>query len=396
MQNDDDVDDNEEEEEEEENKQDMDVNMHSNNNHMHMNRTRRRFQLMHHEQSRLYDTYGTNLDAYANDLANLRRNMPRDRLSRQVFMTRYRQFHRYRHTIRALHYHNIRRRLRNQTTNQQNTTTNNSDTNSNNSHQQNLHFWPHLNFDADSNSNQNADSNNNALNRSLNARISRIANTFSLNLSDDEHAHSINNLSVLSAKLKHTHTNGRLDGLSDFKAAFALIPLRLTSKDPLKQTIYKKCSCNHSKYEMDEDDDFKSESEEEEVVISGIDSVQNLLSQLSSDLHLIILNMLTGLGNMRTIAIYKSLRSELTCFDMDRVKNCSVYKCQALFVERYRQNLFDEKYKALQQPALSRALSTEPKNLFEFQQDRKARVLRKQCSSESMHNSDFDQTMLAV
>merc|ERR1712176_879366 len=132
-----------------------------------------------------------------------------------------------------------------------------------------------------------------------------------------------------------------------------------------------------------------------DVVISGIDNRQNLLSQLSADLHLIILNMLTGLGNMRTIAIYKSLRSEVSGFDIERVKHCSVYKCQALFVERYRQNLFDEKYKALQQPALERALSDEPRNLFEFQQDRKKMVMRRQSSSESMH-SDFDERMVTV
>merc|ERR1712176_884520 len=125
-------------------------------------------------------------------------------------------------------------------------------------------------------------------------------------------------------------------------------------------------------------------------VICGIDNRQNLLSQLSADLHLIILNMLTGLGNMRTIAIYKSLRSELSAFDIQRVAHCSVYKCQALFVERYRQNLFDEKYKALQQPELIRALSEEPRNLFEFQEDRRMRMMKRQSSGGSRASSEDD------
>jgi len=116
-------------------------------------------------------------------------------------------------------------------------------------------------------------------------------------------------------------------------------------------------------------------------VLKGIDASQNLLAQLSSDCLLIILNMITGLGNVRTMALYRSLSSELSIFDMERIRDCSVYKCQALFVERYRQNLFDERYKALHQPELIRALSSEPRNLIEFQEDRQRRVLSKQSSS---------------
>merc|ERR1712204_68402 len=149
----------------------------------------------------------------------------------------------------------------------------------------------------------------------------------------------------------------------------------------------------NGKQEMDaDDDDYKAiavSSEEDDIIVQcGIDASQNLLSQLSSDLRLIILNMLTGIDKLRTTAIYNSLRSQLSDFDMDRVRNCSVYKCQALSVERYRQNLFDEKYKAMQQPALTRALSDEPKDLFAFQQDRKARMLRRQSSQQEDEDDD--------
>merc|ERR1712129_226859 len=111
-----------------------------------------------------------------------------------------------------------------------------------------------------------------------------------------------------------------------------------------------------------------------ECSISGIDANANLLSQLSADVIQMVVTMLTGLSNVRSMALWRSLSSELGGFDMRRVSGCSVYKCQALFVERYRQNLFDEKYKALQQPQLIRALSSEPRNLSEFQEERVRRV----------------------
>lgn len=274
---------------------------------------------------------------------------------------RYRQYHRYRHTFRALQYHHIRRRLWNQS----------RMTNNNNYYilpQNELNMNHQINIQQTL-SDHNHDENNLTLNNLVNLHHSN---------NDQNHI----KLKVVSPKLKHA-TNGRLDQLQDFKAAFALIPLRLTSLDPFKQKINKKIMKNQN-------------NNNKKIVISAIDATQNFLSQLSSDLHLIILNMLTGIGNVRTMALYNSLRSTLHQFDMERVRNCSVYKCQALFVERYRQNLFDEKYKALQQPALTRALSTEPRNLFEFQQDRKAKVLKKQSSNNYQYQDDDDQKSISM
>merc|ERR1719203_1504198 len=201
-------------------------------------------------------------------------------------------------------------------------------------------------------------------------------------------------------KLKPT---SRLSGLDDFKAAASLIPLRLTARDPFVQKV------NHHrqfrKMQKVEVNAFDDDSKEEDYPrgsaspqapdmntkpITQIDGGQNLLAQLSSDLHLMILNMITGLGNVRTMALYRSVSSNLSLFDMARIRGCSVYKCQALFVERYRQNLFDEKYKALQQPELIRALSEEPRNLFEFQEDRRMRMMKRQSSGGSSASSEDD------
>ena len=352
-------------------------------------------------------------------------------MSRHDLYQRYRQYHRYRHTFRALQYHNIRRRLWNQTRLQM--LNNNDGDNHNNDlpiihniHNYDIHnndsiyFLPQLTFN-DTSTNNDALFLNSALNDNNSSRnnISRLSNilTFNSTLSDDDNDNNIK-LKVIAPKLKH-NTSSRLDGLQDFKAAFALIPIRLTCVDPFKQKIFPRSMYRrYQKLEEDDDDDdgdynYDDNDDEDEYdpsydddddydmnkhrkihVISGIDKNQNLLSQLSSDLHLIILNMLTGLGNVRTMALYKSLRSELTEWDMERAVNCSVYKSQALFVERYRQNLFDEKYKAQHAPALVRALSDEPKNLFEFQKEREARVLRRQSSNMSISyncNDDDDQ-----
>ena len=247
---------------------------------------------------------------------------------------------------------------------------------------------------------------------------------FNATMSDDDESN-------LKIKTKLKTYSSRLDGLADFKAAASLIPLKLTAKDPFGQKVY-----DHKQYrlrqklEMDEvdgsygfDDDRKMGEKMEmnhgmsptptpgmtpgttpgmtpgltpgltpgpsprpddgRIVLQGIDASQNLLAQLSSDCLLIILNMITGLGNVRTMALYRSLSSELSIFDMERIRDCSVYKCQALFVERYRQNLFDERYKALHQPELIRALSSEPRTLCEFQQDRQRKVLERQYSTSS-------------
>eukprot|EP01083_Nonionella_stella_P023262 64333_1 len=369
------------------------------------------FPLSHYEQNR------TN----TNDVNTVTEE---EAMTRNDAYQRYRQYYRFRHSFRALQYHNIRRRLwtQNRMSDDTNNTSNRSDDN-HNTHHHNAPYWvmPQFGFD----------DNDTVTYRHMNAHNnghnwSRISNILTFNtLSDDDHdpinnnnnsnshTHSSNNtikLKVISPKLKHNAAASRLDGLQDFKAATVLIPLRLTSVAPFKQRIYTTYDVKRSqKEEMDEDEmvhssdedwdctmamnddedyDMDSHNKDDTIVISGIDRTQNLLSQLSSDLHLIILNMLTGLGNARTMALYKSLRSELTEFDIERVRNCSVYKCQALFVERYRQNLFDEKYKALHQPALTRALSCEPRNLSEFQRDRKARVLRKQYSNPNRMDDD--------
>jgi len=356
------------------------------------------FPLSHYQQNR---TRNTNIKNDDNDDED--ENMNHNEMSnhRNDLYQRYRPFNRYRHTFRALQHHNHRRRSWNQNRTQNNNGDDNDNINLNND---NLYFLPQLTFGNDTMNNNQfiLNSNNNNNNNNIRHNFSRISNilTFNSTLSDDDNDNNIK-LKVVAPKLKH-NTSSRLDGLQDFKAAFALIPLRLTSLDPFGQKIYStKTHKKNQKQEMDDDDDededndskiaerkssddcdedYDIQDKEDKFVISGIDKYQNFLSQLSSDLHLIILNMLTGLGYVRTLALYNSLRSELTEFDMDRIRNCSVYKCQALFIERYRQNLFDEKYKAERQPALTRALSTEPRNLLEFQKDRKARVLRRQSS----------------
>ena len=132
--------------------------------------------------------------------------------------------------------------------------------------------------------------------------------------------------------------------LLDFSAAKDLISLKLTAKDCFGQAEvgreYRRDGRRH--------------------VMVGVNGQRNLLSQLSADLYVMVLTMITGLGNVRTMALFRSLSSELTLFDMRRVKTASVYMCEALFVERYWQNLFDEKWRRVQQPG----------NLREFQMER--------------------------
>merc|ERR1719471_760767 len=109
----------------------------------------------------------------------------------------------------------------------------------------------------------------------------------------------------------------------DFKAAQSLFPLRLTAKDPFA---------------------------------SNANSQQNFLSLLPRDLCAAVLTMITGLKSARAMAVYRSLRSSLSRFDVQRARNCSVYASQAFFVERYRQNLYDEKHKAMLHTQQSRTL----------------------------------------
>jgi len=266
------------------------------------------------------------------------------------------------------------------------------------------------NHNSNSNENVNLNANRHSFNpMRFSSHLSRFSNVLSFNtaFSDDDNDNNNVKLKVVSPKLQQ-HISTRLDGLQDFKAAFELIALRLTCLDPFKQKIYP-----HRQYrrrQKQETDDTLTDEEDDEhelhrrrhhgyrvctnngnktVVISGIDRQQNLLSQLSSDLHLILLTMLTGLDNVRTMALYRSLRSELTEFDISRIRNCSVYKCQALFVERYRQALFDEKYKALQAPALHRALSDAPQSLDEFQKHRETQLMKRQSSISSQSSVEF-------
>ena len=133
--------------------------------------------------------------------------------------------------------------------------------------------------------------------------------------------------------------DNRLTGLHEFAIARNLIPLVLTARDP-----------------------FDCE----------------LFSSISADLQTYVLRTLTGLGPKRSVALFRSLRSNLDSFSIRRIAHCSIYKAQALFVERFRQALFDEKHKGLQREGLAenvaRAFRNEPENLEEFQQQRKQRL----------------------
>ena len=113
------------------------------------------------------------------------------------------------------------------------------------------------------------------------------------------------------------------------------------------------------------------------LVLTAKDPFCNgLLSRISCHSRQIMLNMLVGMRSAHSMAFYRSLRSELSSFNMRQIRNCSAHKAQALFVERYRQRLFDERYKGVRQPALARALSNEPQNLEEFQQQRRRKFRR--------------------
>jgi len=136
----------------------------------------------------------------------------------------------------------------------------------------------------------------------------------------------------------------------DSNAAHYLSPLRLTAKNPFASNTLQK---------------------------DNADCEQNFLSLLPSDLCAAVLTMITGLSTTRTMAMYRSLRSPLSRFDVERARGCSVYASQAYFVERYRQNLFDEKYKAIQQTQRSRASPTITMSLLEFQRDRERRLREK-------------------
>jgi len=218
------------------------------------------------------------------------------------------------------------------------------------------------------------------------ANVSRLANILSFTsgrLHDDDQASATaatSSKNMANLNLKHAAAV-RFDGLHDFDAALELIPMRLTCYDPLQQTVV--VSKAAQKMEADTDvDEGEDVCEGERGESDGMAAIpMSMLSQLSSDVHLIILSMLTGLSYVRTLALWKSLRSRLSKFDISRVYNCSIYKSQALFVERYRQNLFDEKYKAQQAPALHRALSQAPRNLYEFQTDRQSKLLLKRQNS---------------
>lgn len=133
----------------------------------------------------------------------------------------------------------------------------------------------------------------------------------------------------------------------DFTAARDLCPLRLTSKDPFVSNP------------ADGDDG------------------PNMLSLLSSDVCAVVLTMISGLGAARTMALYLSLRSPLSQFDMKRMSECSVYAGQAYFMERYRQNLFDIRHNMSQQAQLSRSILAKTMSLVEFQRDRERRVREK-------------------
>jgi len=368
------------------------------------------FPLSHYQQNR---TRNTNTDSAHLDAASgLGHDSSTQTTAHDAHRRYVRSYRRYRHSFRALQQHYARRRLRQQSQHSdggdraQSVSVHDAFDLDGEFVRDNLYILPTVNYEDNGNVDQTivlqttSSPSHGAQNEqrhrggaptlSGNRHFSRLQSilTFNATLSDEDDG----NVKVKVAAPKMKCYSSRLDGLADFKAAASLIPLKLTAVDPFGQRIAWSAR-DSARF----DDDCKMGGEAtpsafavggDRVVLQGIDPAANLLAQLSSDLHLIILNMITGLGNVRTMALYRSLSSALSGFDRERIRDCSVYKCQALFVERYRQNLFDERYKALHQPELIRALSAGPRNLFEFQQDRQRRVLSKQSSISSASNSE--------
>jgi len=110
----------------------------------------------------------------------------------------------------------------------------------------------------------------------------------------------------------------------EFEKIKALIPLKRTCKDPFDPVV------------------------------------SPLLGRVPEALQTHILTLLTGTSDNRACAMWNSLISRLSKHDLNRMRNASSMRAKALFLERYRNQIFDLEWSKARKSELKQKLENTP------------------------------------